>query len=103
MALGNQCLCSNTEFAFSLRLTEIRVPNHTVRNSTVRLECFYEMEGEDLYSVKWYKDGHEFYRYSPAQQPSIKVFPLAGVTVDVSVPFFFYFVCYHQQVYKSFG
>lgn len=68
----------------SLRFTEIRVPNHTVRNSTVRLECFYDMEGDDLYSIKWYKDGHEFFRYSPAELPPIKVFPMAGVSVDVS-------------------
>jgi hypothetical protein len=26
------------------------------------LQCLYDMEGEELYSVKWYKAGHEFFR-----------------------------------------
>lgn len=73
-----------TDFILSLRLTEVRIPNHTVRNSTARLECHYDMDGEDLYSVKWYKDGHEFYRYVPRNMPPALVFPLPGVRVDVS-------------------
>ncbi len=27
------------------------------------LQCLYDMEGEELYSVKWYKAGHEFFRW----------------------------------------
>lgn len=72
------------DFTLSLRLTEVRIPNHTVRNSTARLECHYNMDGQDLYSVKWYKDGHEFYRYVPGNMPPALVFPLPGVRVDVS-------------------
>lgn len=73
-----------SDFILSLRLTEVRIPNHTVRNSTARLECHYDMDGEELYSVKWYKDGHEFYRYIPRNMPPALVFPLAGIDVDVS-------------------
>lgn len=67
-----------------MRLTEVRIPNHTVRNSTARLECHYDMDGEELYSVKWYKDGHEFYRYIPRSMPPALVFELPGINVDVS-------------------
>ena len=28
----------------------------------VDLICDYEMEGEEIYSVKWYKDGQEIFR-----------------------------------------
>ena len=28
----------------------------------------FDMEGEELYSVKWYKAGHEFYRYIPGDR-----------------------------------
>lgn len=54
-----------TDFTESLRLTEVRIPNHVIRNNTVKLECHFDMNGEQLYSVKWYKDGYEFYRYVP--------------------------------------
>lgn len=73
-----------SDFILSLRLTEVRIPNHTVRNSTARLECHYDMDGEELYSVKWYKDGHEFYRYIPRSMPPALVFFLPGINVDVS-------------------
>ncbi|XP_055297130.1 uncharacterized protein LOC129565858 isoform X2 [Sitodiplosis mosellana] len=71
------------DFILSLRLTEVRIPNHTVRNSTARLECHFDMDGEDLYSVKWYKDGHEFYRYIPRSMPPALVFELPGINVDI--------------------
>jgi hypothetical protein len=38
-----------------LRLVDLRVPTHTIRGQPVRLECHYDLEGEALYSVKWYK------------------------------------------------
>lgn len=55
----------STDFTESLRLTEVRIPNHVIRNNSVKLECHFDMNGEQLYSVKWYKDGYEFYRYVP--------------------------------------
>lgn len=72
------------EFIWCLRLTEVRIPNHTVRDSIARLECHYDLDGESLYSVKWYKDGNEFYRFVPRDTPPTQVFDLPGVTVDVS-------------------
>lgn len=74
-------------FGLCLRLTEIRIPNHTVKNTSARLECHYDLDGEALYSVKWYKDGNEFYRYVPRDMPPAQVFPLQGVLVDVSYGF----------------
>ncbi|KAJ6649673.1 hypothetical protein Bhyg_04912 [Pseudolycoriella hygida] len=69
-------------FSFGLRLTEVRIPNHTVRDSSARLECHFDLDGEALYSVKWYKDGNEFYRYVPRDMPPAQVFILPGVSVD---------------------
>jgi hypothetical protein len=57
---------------------------HTVREQNARLECHFDLEGEALYSVKWYKDGNEFFRYVPRDQPPAQLFSLPGVTVDVS-------------------
>jgi len=77
-------LISFAEFTESLRLTEVRIPNHVIRNNSVRLECYFDMGNEALYSVKWYKDGYEFYRYVPRDQPPAQVFDQNGVTVNVS-------------------
>lgn len=76
-------ICFVKETAFGIKLTEVRVPKHTVRDHPVRLECHYEMEGDALYAVKWYKDGNEFYRYVPRDNPPIQVFDLKGINVDV--------------------
>ncbi|ENN80723.1 hypothetical protein YQE_02859, partial [Dendroctonus ponderosae] len=46
------------------------------------MQCHYKLGDETLYSVKWYKDGNEFYRYVPRNSPATQVFPLVGVTVD---------------------
>ena len=62
---------------------ELRIPSPVVRNQNARLECHFDLDDETLYSVKWYKDGNEFYRYVPRDMPPAQVFPLPGVTVDV--------------------
>ncbi|XP_069700819.1 uncharacterized protein [Periplaneta americana] len=48
------------------------------------LLCLYDMEGEPLYSVKWYRGNHEFYRYMPKESPAGRIFPFEGITVDLS-------------------
>lgn len=52
--------------------------------SSTKLECTYDLEGENLYSVKWYKDGDEFFRYLPKSVPEIQVFEQQGIYIDVS-------------------
>jgi hypothetical protein len=69
----------------ALRMTALKIPQHVVLNQTVRMECNFNLDRENLYSVKWYKDGHEFYRYVPKEQPDVHVFALAGVSVDVCI------------------
>ncbi|XP_025836731.1 uncharacterized protein LOC108732214 [Agrilus planipennis] len=69
--------------AISIRLLELKIPMYAVKNQNVRLECHYDLEGETLYSVKWYKDGNEFYRFVPRDMPPAQVFPLPGVAVDM--------------------
>ena len=61
------------------------VPSHKFRGQDSTLSCLYDMEGEQLYSVKWYKDDHEFFRFIPADRDQkITIFRLPGVKVDVS-------------------
>ncbi|XP_075150419.1 uncharacterized protein LOC142224523 [Haematobia irritans] len=67
----------------SLSMTEVRIPKHIMRHEDAALGCKYDLDGESLYSVKWYKDGFEFYRYVPRDMPPGQVFPLPGVDVDL--------------------
>ncbi|KAL9929943.1 beaten path IIIb [Glossina fuscipes fuscipes] len=68
---------------WSLSMTEVRIPKHIMRYEDAVLGCKYDLDGESLYSVKWYKDGFEFYRYVPRDMPPGQVFPLPGVDVDL--------------------
>lgn len=52
---------------------------------SLRLECDYDLENAQLYSIKWYFGDDEFYRYVPKESPPTRVFPRKGVSVDVSI------------------
>lgn len=66
-----------------MRLNGLMVPSHKFRGQDSTLSCLYDMEGEQLYSVKWYKDDHEFFRFIPADRDQkITIFRLPGVKVD---------------------
>ncbi|KFB37876.1 AGAP013433-PA-like protein [Anopheles sinensis] len=65
-----------------LQLKEISVPEVVDVRETVTLTCSYDMGTHKLNSVKWYKDGREFFRYSPMMARSLIYFEVDGVTVD---------------------
>lgn len=65
-------------------MTALQIPQHVVLNETVRMQCNFNLDKELLYSVKWYKDGHEFYRYVPRDVPTVQTFNVPGVNVNVS-------------------
>ncbi|XP_031364074.1 uncharacterized protein LOC102680028 [Apis dorsata] len=66
----------------ALRMTALQIPQHVVLNETVRMQCNFNLDKELLYSVKWYKDGHEFYRYVPRDVPMVQTFRVPGVDVN---------------------
>ena len=41
------------------------------------------MEGDTLYSVKWYRNEQEFFRYVPNDRPKLQIFPQEGIRVEV--------------------
>lgn len=53
------------------------------RGDDAHLICNYNMENDTLYSVKWYKGRREFFRLLPKENPAMKLFPLAGINVEV--------------------
>jgi len=66
----------------SIRLTKTSLPSHAILGEDVVLECGYDMEGDKLYSVKWYRNGKEFYRHIPSDRPPTAVFSQPGLIVD---------------------
>lgn len=67
-----------------LRVVGISVPTLKQRGESVTFTCDYDLEGGKLYSVKWYRDNEEFYRYMPRLRPPQHAHKLDGVKVDVS-------------------
>jgi len=48
-----------------LKLTDLQGPSWPNRGDNAELQCQFDTEAAKLYSVKWYKDEFEFYRYMP--------------------------------------
>ncbi|XP_046679162.1 uncharacterized protein LOC124366609 [Homalodisca vitripennis] len=71
---GNQCL----------RDVRLRVPVAVRSGESLPLSCDFTLEHELLYSVKFYKGDTELYRFVPQESPPTRVFPLDGVSVDIS-------------------
>ncbi|XP_018020113.2 hemicentin-2, partial [Hyalella azteca] len=68
-------------------LTQLHVPRVALVGTDVRLTCDYDeaVGGSKLYSLKWYKDDTEIYRYVPATAHTAVCPPqasLPGVSLD---------------------
>ncbi|CAO1430079.1 unnamed protein product, partial [Diamesa hyperborea] len=88
----------------SLRLTRLVIPTYKFRGENAILECDFDLNGkreadkemektnynfddqteeeESLYSVKWYKDNEEFYRFVPKANPPQNSYKVDGIKVD---------------------
>lgn len=63
------------------------VPPWAKVGGTVTMQCKYDVGGEPVYQVKWYKGIKEFYRYVPKEIPPVKTFLFPGLHLDVSTIF----------------
>ncbi|XP_038218115.1 uncharacterized protein LOC119836740 [Zerene cesonia] len=68
----------------TLKFLQIHVPKAVLTGQNAELMCTYELEGAQLYSIRWYRNMIEFYRYVPKESPATKVFPVAEIKVDVA-------------------
>ncbi|KAG4078980.1 hypothetical protein HA402_001635 [Bradysia odoriphaga] len=69
---------------FCLRELKIFVPEAVIMGNAATLSCQYDLEQAVLYSVRWYFEGEEFYRYVPKESPPARVFTVSGISVDLS-------------------
>nr|XP_053651961.1 uncharacterized protein LOC128701980 [Cherax quadricarinatus]XP_053651962.1 uncharacterized protein LOC128701980 [Cherax quadricarinatus] len=68
--------------AAGLRITEVEVPRYLIVGQKATLRCHLALEGEVLYSLKWWKDGKQFYQYIPQNKPPAVVFTVPGITIN---------------------
>lgn len=72
----------------SLTLTSLEFPSHVMLGGSTSLKCsFTRQPSQKLDSIKWYKDGQEFYRLHPHDSQR-REFPAAGVNIDVNLTSF---------------
>jgi len=55
--------------AATVRIRHMEVPDAVRAGAEVALNCDYDLQGQTLLTVKWYKGSHEFYRYHPGNYP----------------------------------
>ncbi|CAM1311018.1 Uncharacterised protein g5583 [Pycnogonum litorale] len=67
----------------AIHLKAVHVPRYVLQGQTISLDCRYDLQDSTLYSVKWYKDGLEIYRYVPKAERRIQIYPMEGVDIDV--------------------
>ena len=71
-----------------VKVVKLEVPRFVNRSDDVKLECKYNMTIFSLYSLKWYRNDVEIFRYMP-KDPDVpdkpqKIAMEAGFNVDVS-------------------
>lgn len=78
------CFLAAVKVSHSLRMVMLDVPTAANQGESVELSCIYDLDNDRLYSIKWYKNDVEFYRYVPNDWPPGQFLPLPGVKVDLS-------------------
>lgn len=58
------------------------LPRIAISDDPIDLRCTYELDNEALYSIKYYRDGEEFYRFIPRDPRPVRVFPRRGLKVQ---------------------
>ena len=64
-------------------IKSVAVPRYLEAGASCLLRCDYSYRGQP-YSVRWYKNGKEFYSYLPGKASPVTVHELPGVTVEAA-------------------
>lgn len=70
--------------SIGIKITRFEVPSLVVPGDSAVLTCFYDLGREKLYSVKWFKDQIEFFRFFPSLSPQYMAFPAPGLDTDLT-------------------
>ncbi|CAL1275895.1 unnamed protein product [Larinioides sclopetarius] len=77
------CLLLIASGSSGLKLMSLDVPTAVMQGDSIWLNCTLDLESDDLYSVKWYKDDVEFYRHLPRDSPSGQKYDIPGIRLDL--------------------
>lgn len=72
------------EHQSGVRVLAVDVPHYVEVGDDALLECHFDLAHLQLYSLKWYRDDDEFFRFMPSEDPAKVVLPVPGVRVKVS-------------------
>uniref|UniRef100_A0A6P7FGR0 Uncharacterized protein LOC114329991 n=1 Tax=Diabrotica virgifera virgifera TaxID=50390 RepID=A0A6P7FGR0_DIAVI len=78
-------ICAAATISSGIKWVRVNVPQYRVPGETAMLQCEFDLGNETLYSVKWYKDHEEFYRFVPKERPQANWFEVEGVNVDITL------------------
>ncbi|XP_050538802.1 uncharacterized protein LOC126904117 isoform X2 [Daktulosphaira vitifoliae] len=70
------------ELARAVKMLGVKIPAFIFMGDSVQLFCDYDMQMDNLYSVTWYKDNEEFYRFVPSSIHLKHSYHMDGITVD---------------------
>ncbi|KAL3272325.1 hypothetical protein HHI36_024384 [Cryptolaemus montrouzieri] len=79
---GSRLRSYNDGLVAAVRLNRIVVPATGYSEKSLTLNCEFDLEGDELRSVKWFKDSEEFFRYMPNEIPKTISHRISGVQVD---------------------
>ncbi|XP_064091375.1 uncharacterized protein LOC135205042 [Macrobrachium nipponense] len=65
-----------------IRITSLEIPETVDKGEDATLKCCYDLALHTLYSVKWYRNDEEFFRYMPSENPPMDILEITGVTVS---------------------
>ncbi|RWS26542.1 uncharacterized protein B4U80_00272, partial [Leptotrombidium deliense] len=67
----------------ALRITNLSIPHSIHSGESIWINCSYDLETDQLYSIKWYKNDIEFYRYLPSDVPNAQTYESSGIYADL--------------------
>ncbi|XP_066946263.1 uncharacterized protein [Macrobrachium rosenbergii] len=80
LSLFLHCLTVSGEDGITV--TSIEIPPYVERGDDVTLNCCYNLSNYKLYSIKWYRNDKEFFRYITEDDPPKKIFSIPGIDVN---------------------
>jgi hypothetical protein len=66
-------------------MLSMKIPSYILEGDAALLQCKYDLEDDRLYSVTWYKDHEEFYRYVARAAPKKHTYTVEGIKVLVRI------------------
>lgn len=71
------------ESGLGLKILGVKVPPIVSYGQSAVLRCDFDLEGEDLYCVRYFKDDRQFYSYCPGSHPQGQLFGARGIYMDI--------------------